>query len=346
MSVTTTRFGVLSDGRAVSLFSIENAVGATARVTSYGAILVGLETPDRDGVLGDVTLGFDTLQEYVGGNDPYLGVVAGRFANRIAGGLFTLDGVDHQLATNDGGVNHLHGGNVGFDKMLWDASLPNGADGNAVRLTYVSPDGEENYPGTLTVSVTYEWTDAFEFSMSYRATTDKATILNLTNHSYFNLSAGKATHVFDHVLQAMADQYTPVNDALIPTGDLADVDGTPLDFRTPKRIGADFDAVPGGYDHNFVLKPVGDDKRHVRVSEPISGRVMEMRTTEPGFQFYTGNFLGNLPGRGGTVYGPQGGFCLEAQHYPDSPNKPNFPSVVLRPGEIYAQHTSYRFSVA
>ncbi len=346
MSVETRDFGTLPDGRSASLFTITNASGAKACVTNYGAILVGLEAPDRDGRLADVTLGFDTLEQYVTGNDPYLGVVAGRYANRIAGGAFTLDGVTYQLATNDGGVNHLHGGNRGLDKVLWDASLPGGEDGSAVQLTYVSPDGEENYPGALTVEVTYEWSDGCELVISYKATTDRATILNLTNHSYFDLSASAAANVLDHVLEVRADRYTPVDATLIPTGELADVAGTPLDFRTPKRIGEDFAQVPGGYDHNFVLVAVGDGECQVRVAEPVSGRAMEMRTTEPGFQFYTGNFLDNVTGRGGAVYGPQGGFCLEAQHYPDSPNKPQFPSTVLRPGETYTQVTSYRFGVA
>jgi len=345
MSVERRDFGALPAGRPVSLFTITNATGATAKVTNYGAILVGVEAPDRNGSLADVTLGFDTLEQYVTGNDPYLGVIAGRYANRIAGGRFSLDGVDYQLATNDGGVNHLHGGNRGFDKVLWAASLPAGEDGNALRLTYVSPDGEENYPGTLTVEVTYEWTDALELIVSYKATTDKATVLNLTNHAYFNLSGGMADNVLDHVLQIRAEEYTPVDGALIPTGEVAAVAGTALDFRMPKRIGDDIESVPGGYDNNFVLAAVGENECRVRVTEPLSGRLMEVRTTEPGMQLYTGNFLDNVTGRNGVVYGPQGGFCLEAQHYPDSPNKPHFPSTVLRPGETYTQVTAYRFGV-
>jgi aldose 1-epimerase len=342
MSIESRPFGTLSDGRTADLFTITNRNGAIARITNYGAILVALEMPDRQGVLGEITLGFDTLSEYETGNAPYLGVVAGRFANRIAGGNFKLDGVEYQLATNNP-PNHLHGGVRGFDKVLWAASLPDGAAGQTVRLEYTSPDGEEGYPGTLDVSVEYTLSDDNALEIGYRASTDRTTIINLTNHTYFNLSAGEAETIHDHEVEIDAEHYTPVDENLIPTGDIESVEGTPLDFREIKPIGLDIDKIKGGYDHNFVLTRAGD--YDVRAFDPLSGRTLEMQTTEPGVQFYTGNFLAGISGRDGAVYNSQAGFCLEAQHYPDSPNKPQFPSVVLHPGETYSQNTAYRFSV-
>jgi len=342
MSIESDIFGSLPDGQTAKWFEITNRNGTAVRITNYGAIVLKIEMPDRQGVLGDVTLGFDTLAEYVSGNDPYFGVVAGRFANRIDGGKFSLDGVDYQLAINNP-PNHLHGGNKGFDKVLWDYDLPDGSGGSAVTFSYVSPDGEENYPGTLTVSVTYELTNDNELIISYEAQTDKTTIINLTNHTYFNLSAGEAETVHDHEVEIAAGHYTPVDENLIPTGEIESVDNTPMDFREATAIGLNINKVEGGYDHNFVLTRAAD--YDVRVSDPLSGRILEMRTTEPGVQFYTGNFLNGINGRDGTIYNPQAGFCLEAQHYPDSPNKPQFPSVVLHSGETYIQKTSYRFSV-
>ena len=342
MSVEVELFGSLPDGNPVSLFTITNSKGCSARLTNYGAILVGLEMPDRQSVMADVTLGFDTLDEYVAGNDPYFGVIAGRFANRIDGGKFSLDGTDYELAVNNP-PNHLHGGVRGFDKVLWDYELLEGAGGASVMFSYLSPDGEENYPGNLDVSVTYELSDDNELIISYKAQTDKPTIINLTNHTYFNLSGGESETVLDHEPEIMAAHYTPVDSDLIPTGELESVEGTPLDFREAKPIGVDIGKVPGGYDHNFILSR--DSEYDLRVSDPLSGRVVEMRTTEPGVQFNTGNFLDGVKGRDGAVYNKHAGFCLEAQHYPDSPNKPNFPSVVLRPGETYTQKTEYRFLV-
>ena len=344
MNISIDEFGKLSDGRPVALLTITNRNGCRVRLTNYGAIVAGIEVPDADDVMGDVTLGFDTLAEYEKGNVAYFGVIAGRFANRIAGGRFTLDGREYQLACNDSGVNHLHGGNEGFDKKLWDYDLPDGTGGRKVRFEYTSPDGEENYPGTLTVGVEYEWTDDNELVISYEARTDKPTIVNLTNHTYFNLSAGESDTILDHEVQICAESYTPVDENRIPTGDIESVEGTPLDFREIKQVGHDLDSLPEGYDNNFIL--LRENDYDARVQDPQTGRMLEMRTTEPGVQFYTGYFIENISGRDGAVYNSYAGLCLEAQHYPDSPNHDNFPSVVLRPGEIYTQRTVYRFSVA
>ena len=341
MSITTSKFGVLADARPVLKFIINNRSGASIRLTNYGAILLGIEMPDAEGIMADVTLGFDTLDEYIKGNDPYFGATVGRFANRINGGHFSLEGVDYKLAVNND-PNHLHGGMQGFDKVLWDFDLPDGESGNTVRFRYVSIDGEENYPGTLNVSVMFELTDNNELMISYEAETDKTTIVNLTNHTYFNLSGGESDTILDHEIELRSDSYTPVNEDLIPIGEIESVANTAFDFREAKLIGLDI-ARAGGYDHNYIL---ADDLDYdVRVSDPLSGRVMEMRTTEPAVQFYTGNFLDGLTGRNGSIYKPRAGFCLEAQHYPDSPNQPQFPSVVLRPGETYRQNTVYRFSI-
>lgn len=341
MSIQKSEFGVLPDGRPVTQFKITNRMGAAVRLTDYGAILLGLEMPDLQGVMADVTLGFDTLDQYINGNDPYFGATVGRFANRINEGRFTLDGVDYNLAVNNDS-NHLHGGLKGFDKVLWDEELPDGISGSSIGFSYTSPDGEENYPGTLKVSVTFELSNENALKITYEAKTDKTTIINLTNHTYFNLSGGESDTILDHEIELNAGSYTPVNSNMIPTGEIISVENTPFDFREPKLIGHDIDKV-GGYDHNYILS---DDLEYdVRISDPISGRVMEMSTTEPGVQFYTGNFLDVLTGRDGTVYNKHAGFCLEAQHYPDSPNQPQFPSVVLTPSEIYRQNTVYRFSL-
>ncbi len=341
MSIQVSEFGVLPDGRSATQFTIKNRGGASARLTNYGAILLGIETHDTQGVLADITLGFDTLDEYLTGNDPYFGATVGRFANRINGGHFSLEGVDYNLAINNA-PNHLHGGLKGFDKVLWDYALLDGESGSCVRFSYLSPDGEENYPGTLTVSVTFELSDENELKIAYEAKTDKTTIINLTNHTYFNLSGGESETILDHEIELQSDNYTPVNEDLIPTGEILPVADTPFDFKKPKLIGLDIDRI-GGYDHNYILS---DDLDYdVHVSDPLSGRVLEMRTTEPAVQFYTGNFLDGLKGRDGSIYNRHAGFCLEAQHYPDSPNQPQFPSVVLRPGETYKQNTTYRFSL-
>lgn len=341
-------FGKIKTGESVDLYTLRNPSGMEVNITNYGAIVVSIKVPDRSGRPGDVVLGFDTLDGYLA-RHPFFGAIVGRYGNRIAKGRFTLDGVEYKLATNNG-ENHLHGGVRGFDKMLWSAREL--AKGNSIELRYVSKDGEEGYPGTLTATVTYTLTDKNELRIDYLATTDKTTILNLTNHSYFNLAGQGEGDVLGHMVQLNADRFTPVDAGQIPTGELRAVAGTPFDFRKPHAIGERIEARDEqigtrGYDHNFVLNgKAGTLRPAVRVSEPKSGRVMEVLTTEPGVQFYTGNNLdGSIRGKGGKTYGKRYGFCLETQHYPDSPNKPNFPSVVLRPGKQYRSTTVYKFSV-
>jgi aldose 1-epimerase len=297
-----------------------------------------------------VVLGFDTLAEYVDHN-PFFGCLVGRYGNRIANARFTLEGVEYVLAQNDG-QNHLHGGNKGFDKRLWASEARETIQGPALALHYTSSDGEEGYPGMLSVAVLYTLTNDHALQIDYKATTDKATVVNLTNHSYFNLSAGTADDILDHEMQLHADRFTPIDDTLIPTGELRPVAGTPLDFCTPTPIGARINAddeqivLGGGYDHNWVVNgQAGKLRPAARVYEPTSGRVMEVLTTEPGVQFYAGNMMPpSMPGKGGRTYVRRGGLCLETQHYPDSPNQPAFPSTVLRPGETYQTTTIYRFS--
>ncbi|MDB5348831.1 MAG: mro [Planctomycetota bacterium] len=339
-------FGKTADGTPVELFELTNG-GITAKVTSYGAILTELHAPDRDGKLADVVLGFDNLAGYLAGH-PFFGATTGRFANRIAKGMFTLDGKDYTLAVNNG-PNSLHGGLKGFDKKVWKSEDVSGKEGPAVKFSYVSPDGEEGYPGKLSVSVTYTVTADAAVKIDYAATTDKATPINLTNHSYFNLAGPASGAILGHEAMVAADTYTPVDETMIPTGEIAPVKGTPLDFTTPARIGArigDITGAAGGYDHNYILNARGKlSELAVRVREPESGRVMEMFTTEPGVQLYTGNFLdGTVKGKGGVAYKKRGGFCLEAQHYPDSVHHENFPSTILRPGKTYTQTTVYKFS--
>jgi aldose 1-epimerase len=340
-------FGKTPDGKEVHLFTLTNGRGMTAKIMTYGAIITELHVPDKDGKTADVMLGFDSLDGYLKGH-PFFGAIVGRVANRIARGKFTLDGKTYTLATNNG-PNHLHGGKEGFDKKVWQAAVIESDHGPAVRFRYTSPDGEEGYPGTLKAEVTYTLTADNALRIDYKATTDKATPVNLTNHAYFNLAGHGAGDILGHELMIAADKYTPADETLIPTGEIAPVKGTPLDFTTPtpigKRIGALKEVPGGGYDHNFVLR--GGDKKlalAVRVRDPGSGRVMEMYTTQPGVQLYTGNFLdGTLKGKGGAVYKKHAGFCLEAQHFPDSVNKKEFPSVILRPGETYTQTTVYKF---
>jgi aldose 1-epimerase len=340
-------FGKTSDEVSVELYTLTNTSGVTAKVTTYGAILTELHVPDRDGKMADVVLGFEDLKGYLAGH-PYFGATVGRVANRIAKGKFTLDGKEYKLAVNNG-PNALHGGLKGFDKAVWKAEPLDVADGAAVKFTYVSKDGEEGYPGTLTAAVTYTLTNANELNIDYVATTDKATPVNLTNHSYFNLAGPKSSDILGHELMLAADKYTPTDATLIPTGEIKPVKDTPLDFTKPTPIGERIDKLkgePGGYDHNFVLN--GEGKKlalAARVREPKSGRTMEMLTTEPGVQFYTGNFLdGKLKGKDGVVYKKHGGFCLEAQHFPDSVNHANFPTMILKPGQTYKQTTIYKFS--
>jgi aldose 1-epimerase len=303
--------------------------------------------PDNKGKIGDVILGFDTLKGYLDGH-PYFGSNAGRVANRIAKGRFALDGKEYKLATNNG-PNSLHGGLKGFDKVVWHAG-PASADGPSVVFNYRSPDGEEGYPGNLDVSILYTLTHSNELRVVYRAVTDKPTPVNLAHHSYFNLAGPASGDVLGHEVTIFADKYTPVDETLIPTGKIESVKGTPLDFTTPHTIGeriGELKGDPGGYDHNFVLRSGGSKTPELaaRVYEPKSGRVLEVLTTEPGLQFYTGNFLdGKLTGRGGVVYKKHAGFCMEAQHFPDAVNRPEFPSVILKPGQTYTQTTVYRFS--
>jgi len=335
-------FGKLPDGRAVDLFTLTNANGLIAKVTNYGTIITELHVPDRTGTFADVVLGFDNLEQYLKGH-PFFGCIVGRVANRIAKGKFVLDGKPYALAVNDG-PNHLHGGVNGFDKVLWTAQVLPGA---AVKFSYVSEDGEEGYPGQLKTEVTISLSDANELVLDYVAKTDKSTIINLTNHSYFNL-AGKGS-ILGHELMISAAYYTPTDATSIPTGELKPVKTTPLDFTTARPIGLRIGEVQGnppGYDHNFVINRAGKGLAlAARVYEPSSGRTMEVHTTQPGMQFYTGNHLdGTLTGKGGIVYHRHHGFCLETQHYPDSINHPGFPSTTLRPGQLYHHTTTYKFS--
>jgi aldose 1-epimerase len=347
--VTRAPFGKLADGTAVESFTLRNAHGIEVRAITYGAIIVSLRVPDRAGQLGDVVLGNDDLAGYVD-KPAYFGAVVGRYGNRIAKGQFTLDGKTYKLATNNG-PNHLHGGVRGFDKVVWKADPP-AAGATSVTFRYTSPDGEEGYPGTLNARVTYTLSDKDELTFEYSATTDKATPINLTQHSYFNLGA-PGSDILGHELTLEADRYTPVDATLIPTGQLAPVSGTPFDFRKPTaigaRIGQDDEQLKrgGGYDHNFVLSGAGEGlRRAARLADPGTGRTMEILTTEPGVQFYSGNFLdGTIKGKGGVVYKYRSGLCLETQHFPDSPNQPSFPSTILRPGKEYHSKTVLVFGV-
>ena len=346
-SVKKESFGKTSDGVAVEQYILTNTNGMTAKIITYGAILTELDVPDRDGKMGDVVLGFDNLKDYLAGH-PYFGATVGRVANRIAKGEFTLDGKKYKLAVNNA-PNSLHGGQKGFDKVVWKAESKALPDGAGVEFTYVSKDGEEGYPGNLTATVVYTLTNNNALRIDYKATTDKATPVNLTNHTYFNLAGAKAGDILDHELMIAAEKYTPGDETLIPTGEIKPVKGTPLDFTKPKRIGERIDQIksdPVGYDHNFVLNSGGKELAlAASVREPKTGRIMEMYTTEPGVQFYTGNFLdGKQKGRGGVVYKKHWGFCLEAQHFPDALHHENFPSIILKPGETYKQTTIYKFS--
>ena len=346
-------FGTLPDGREVTLFQVVSPTGMTMEVINYGGIITKLTAPDRDGDLDDIVLGYDELDSYLE-ETPYFGAIIGRYGNRIGKGRFELDGASFELATNNG-ENHLHGGVAGFDKVLWDAVPFSMGNEHGVVFTYESPDGEEGYPGNLSVKVTYLLTADNRVIFSYQATTDKATPVNLTQHSYFNLSGPSSDTILDHEMAIYADHFTPIDEGLIPTGDLAPVEGTAFDFREPTPIGSRIGAIDGaggeqlefglGYDHNFVLSDMGEGmKLAARVRDPESGRVMEVHTEEPGIQFYSGNFLdSSLIGKGGNVYEYRSGFCLETQHFPDSPNKTAFPSTILRPGETYETKTIYAF---
>ena len=337
-------FGQMPDGTAIESYTLYNSQGASAELITYGATVAELHVPDKNGKMGDVVLGFDNLQGYLGPH-PHFGGAIGRYGNRIAKGKFTLDGKEHQLAINNP-PNNLHGGPTGFDKRVWKAEPVEVKDGAAVRFMYFSKDGEENFPGNLTATVTYTLTNTNEFKLEYTATTDKDTVVNLTNHSYFNLAG--SGDVLKHVLYLSADKYTPVDLTLIPTGEIASVENTPLDFRKPTEIGARIAEIKdiGGYDHNFVVNgEAGKLRIAARVTEPTSGRRMEVWTTEPGVQFYSAIGLnGSITGKGGIVYPKYGALCLETQHFPDSPNRPNFPSTVLKPGTKFHSETIYKFS--
>ncbi len=335
------------DAKDVDLYVLTNANGMVAKVMNYGATLTELDTPDRNGKFDDVVLGFENLGGYLQ-KEPYFGAVVGRVGNRIAKGRFTLNGTTYQLATNDG-PNHLHGGIKGFDKVVWDARVVSDGKNPAVEFAYRSRDGEEGYPGNCTVKVTYALSDSNELSLSYVVTTDMDTPVNVTNHSYFNLAGAENGGVLDHVLQISADRYTPVDATLIPTGELRAVAGTPMDFRQPTRIGeriAQAGGNPVGYDHNYVLNSGGGPlAQAATVFEPKSGRVMDVLTTEPGVQFYSGNFLdGTLTGKKGVIYRQYAALALETQHFPDSVNQPGFPSYVLKAGQTYTSQTVLRFS--
>jgi aldose 1-epimerase len=342
-------FGRTKEGRPVDLFTLRNSKGLEARICNYGGIVVSFKAPDRHGKMGDVMLGYDNLEDYIK-NNPFFGCLVGRYGNRIAQGKFKLNGKEYTLAVNNG-PNSLHGGIKGFDKAVWEPSIRTTPDGPALQLRYLSKDGEEGFPGNLAVTALYTLTEDNGLRLDYTATTDKDTIVNLTQHSYFNLA--QKGDVLKHIVMIQADKFTPVDSTLIPTGELRPVDGTPFDFRKPTAIGARINEddeqlkFGNGYDHNWVInKPPSDLSLAARVYEPMSGRVLEVLTTEPGLQFYTGNFLdGTIKGKGGWVYKARNGFCMECQHFPDSPNHPNFPSVVLKPGQAYRNTIMYRLSV-
>jgi aldose 1-epimerase len=352
--VERSHYGTMPDGTPVDRFVLRAGRLELALIT-YGGIIVSLRAPDNDDIMDDVVLGHDSLAGYLQ-HSPYFGAIVGRFGNRIDRGRFTIDGKSHQLAVNDG-PHHLHGGVRGFDKVVWGAVPFERTNDAGVTLSYASPDGDEGYPGRLSASVTYTLTTKDELVIDYAATTDRPTIVNLTQHSYFNLGGAGTPDVLGHELTIHADEYTPVDAGLIPTGEVAPVTGTPFDFREPARIGARIGSAnsqlgyAGGYDHNFVLAPTRaatperDALRHAaRLREPTSGRTVDVHTSEPGVQFYSGNFLdGSIRGKGGRLYGHHSGLCLETQHFPDSPNKPHFPSAILRPGDTHRSRTVYTF---
>ncbi len=345
--VTTEKFGSF-EGKEVSLFTLTNKKGDVVKLTNYGAAIVEINVPDKDGKKANVTFGYETLDAYLKG-DPYFGKVVGQYANRIAKGKFTLDSVEYSLALNNG-VNALHGGPTGWHSRAWTAEVLKNTDFPAVKFTYSKPDMEEGYPGNVVAEVVYTWTDDNELIMDYKVTTDRRTVINITNHAYFNLHGAGNGDILDHEALIRASAFTPVDSTLIPTGELRPVEGTPFDFRTPhligERIGESYDQLilGGGYDHNFVLDNV--EQVDAEVYDPSTGRVIQVITDQPGVQLYTGNFLdGTQTGRGGNVYQYRSGFCLETQHYPDSPNQASFPSVILTQEEPFLSSTTYKFSV-
>ncbi|MBM3435967.1 MAG: galactose mutarotase [Bacteroidetes bacterium] len=342
MSIGKESFGK-SDGKETYLFTLKNKNGIIIKITNYGGIITSLITPDKEGNFDDIVLGYDSLAGYLK-ETPYFGSIVGRYANRIAKGKFVLDGTEYSLAVNNG-PNHLHGGLKGFDKVVWDAEEITGENEAGLKLHYLSVDGDEGYPGNLDVTVIYSLNNDNELKIEYSATSDKPTPVNLSHHSYFNLAGTSGRDILDQVLYINADQYTVVDETLIPTGELRDVTGS-MDFRKPGSVGARIQDVPGGYDHNYVLNNKGIFARIAELSDPETGRTMEVFTDEPGMQFYSGNFLdGSITGKKGVIYNKHFGLCLETQHFPDSPNHPEFPNTILRPGEKYRQTTVYKFGV-
>ncbi|MBU2646712.1 galactose mutarotase [bacterium] len=347
MNIERQSFGVTPDGEEFDLYTLTNKEGMSVGITNYGGIITSLMVPDRDGRPGDIVLGYAGAEGYLE-NPVYFGCIVGRYANRIRNGRFVLDGVPHQVSTNVG-QTHLHGGYRGFDKMVWQAVATSGDKGGVLELNYLSSDGEEGYPGTLSVCVIYTLTVNHALQIDYRAETDRTTIINLSNHTYFNLAG--TGDILGHEIMLQADRFTPMNSDLLPTGEVRSVEDTPMDFRTSAVIGdritSDYRqlAIAGGFDHNFVLPPAnGKPTLAARVQEPVSGRILEVHTTQPGVQFYTGNFLdGSIIGKGGTPYQKRSGLCLETQHFPDSPNQPTFPSTRLEPGQFYQHTTVFSF---
>ncbi|NLX25402.1 MAG: galactose mutarotase [Lentisphaerae bacterium] len=343
MSVAKAAFGQTVCGKhTIDAYVLENANGIKIKAINYGATIVSIDAPDTKGQMADIVLGFDDMAGYQGTKNPFFGACCGRYANRLGKGRFSVDGVEYFVAANDG-ANSLHGGLVGFDKKVWKGEV---VGDNAVKFTLVSPDGDEGYPGTLTAELVYTLTDDNELKMDYKAVTDKKTIVNLTNHSYFNLAGGGT--VRDHLMQINAERYTVVDDGAIPTGELRDVAGTEMDLREPTPIGKNIDQVQGlGYDHNYCINQAAPGQLTLAASvlDPSSGRTLECWTTEPGVQFYSGNFMENIEGKNGAIYNKQEGFCLETQHYPDSPNNPSFPSTELDPGKTYTHTTIFKFGV-
>jgi aldose 1-epimerase len=336
-------FGI-ADGKPVYLFTLSNEKGITVKITNYGGIITSILVPDKNGKFGDIVLGYNTLEEYIK-NSPYFGAIVGRYANRIAKGQFTLDGKKYTLAKNNGN-NTLHGGIKGFDKVVWEAKEYQDSSKVALILNYLSKDGEEGYPGNLSVTVTYTLNNDNGFQTRIETVTDKPTPVNLCNHSYFNLSECD-TNILGHLLTIHADRFTVVNDELIPTGELQTVAGSPMDFTKPFAIGVRIGQVKGGYDHNYVLiKKAGEISLAARMEDPKTGRSLEIYTTQPGIQFYSGNFLdGTIKGKGGKIYNQHFGLCLETQHFPDSPNQSTFPNTILRPEDKYSETTLYKFGV-
>ncbi len=341
MSIKKEPFGKV-DNKEVFLYILKNENGMVVKITNYGGIVTSILAPDKTGKFDDVVLGYDNLNGYLK-ETPYFGAIVGRYGNRIAKGSFTIDGKKYSLAINND-PNSLHGGIKGFDKVVWDAEQFEKKDGVGIKLHYLSKDGEEGYPGNLDTYVTYTLTNDNELRIDYSATTDKATPVNLTHHSYFNLGGTSGKDILNHTLFIDADKYTVVDETQIPTGELRDVTGTPMDFRKPVSVGSRINDVEGGYDHNYVLNNNGQIAKVAELFDSVSGRRMDVSTTEPGMQFYTGNFLdGSITGKKGIVYNKHFGLCLETQHFPDSPNHPEFPNTILRPGEKYTQTTVYKF---